>query len=1316
MNMKKSIGVCATLLTALLCAVPQSAQATGKIRAVDAYDPGNVYAFPNTSEPLKVGDKVRIRFRMVNLGWADTHADSSVTDPWMFTYTGTLTGNETLDQLLQIAAAKPRLGLWISGELREAECVSDLGVASDWLSEPEYLDGEKHYTDMEFEYTVQAGDLALPILLANADGTGPAAGEGPYYLKIEKQESKWKMVDAKTMSVTNDFAFGPSNLSDDADFTGDPLTGWQGVAAPQENRDLDLTQAGVYVQAIDFDSTYDDAESGIWRTIAQGSTTANPGTPTIEIPGGAAKTMDLYLWTADTNIAEIVTGGQVLSVEPYEFAEEGVTRKVGKVRIPATWESVSFSVKATGAVGAETQVFLAATPTNVFYQSGDLVTNFIVRTVKVGEPLPPGINVTVNGKAKDTVTANADYATALVGVNVTLSEAWNGSGDLTIPLKVTVMDDPSLNPRDFVRMSEASTDDNLSWNDELTVKPGADTATQSLWMYANRGTVDTENGLLVEVDTNRLDAAARAFFTGKFIAGTVVVNRSTPEITSSLPPITDAEANSPKEITINVADAYGEMHDPCRYTVYWSRSGGVSASDYVVISNLAASAAGDLTFSVTYLQKGDYNSRFYVVNQDGKKSDPMDSKALVSVMVKAQKVIEATTLQKKFPEDAFNEQEIVTLTFGGEEFSLPDGGNLGYIFFVPRNANASNLVDCADLNIDEDNRWMSGYPVYAGETSAGPFLMTLLDGDTKGITMGYDIIVRTAEHWDEGDIVTPWNSKGFSFGVTNVVPQVTQVSMSGTRLSVNGGTMSAHASLNVSKTFTAQTTEPTDLDLYADDPDYTDEQKAFTTEWSFDYGSGAPDVKYVYGPPSTALSYAFTQAGTCTVTVRMCDKDMDHNRGVWGPEFTFTVIVDEKPAITLSPYSGLDSFDETAIGRQLGRINVGLSMVPSAEITVHLDVSRAGPDAANYPLPVLNTYDVKFGGSSGNAKDAYVYFTWLDGTPLGGSSGFIITAAVTNTTVNADGVAWTNLYAGMTLPVTINNYPPEILTRPGTNEVRKAENEPFTIPFTMQDVPADMAAGISLTWSTSEGYSTNYTATATGVGQFVVYTGNSPTFSFTSAGSKEVTLLIQDKDGLYDQKSWKYYVAPAKSLLLYPRQPDQLRGRGGNLSAFSAFYTGAAGLGDGRVWADGAVVDFSKFIHKYTYDPTVAAVNIYARGYKVGDVDNGTLQPGPDIVIDADGNHHKAGSYSTYYTSRELNGLDSFFYCWILDATGENGGGYTGSLLNGTFLPAVEAKGENVADGMQRVTLPEYEEDAESYLPTELETGILRSPPRRRRR
>ena len=1309
MNMKKTFGVCATLLTALLCAVPQSARAYGKIRAVDAYDPSGARAFPNPGDALKVGDEVYIRFRLINLMWGATHNDPSFVNPWFFVFPeSALTGNETLDQLQQLAANKPRLGLWVNGEVREAECVNfPLGVASDWLSD--VLGGQKHYTDLIFKYTVEPGDLALPIQLADASGKGPADGSDSgnppsYYLKCNGQDVLWMLQSSNTTGkVTAEFAFGPDNLpQDDHDFDEENVLSWN-IAKDYENRDLDLTKAGVYVQAIDFDASYSDEAAGIWRTIAQGSTTANPGVPTLEIQGTATKTIDLYLWTDDTNVAEVVKGGKVISTEQLAFGDN-VTRTVGKVRITAGDESVPFSVKATGVQDQTTRLYLSSSPTNIYNGAGDLITNFVVRTIKVGEPLPPSINVTVDGKASATVTANADHSTALVNVNVKLSEAWPGPGALTVPVKVTVKNDAALDAKDYVRMSQASIDDNLGWDDELSVDIGADTATLPLWMYANRGTTDTENGLLVEVDTNRLDAAARAFFTGKFIAATVVVNRSTPEITSALPPITDVEANSPKEITINVADAYGELHDPCRYTVYWSRSGGVSASDYVVIPDLAATASGDLTFSVTYLQKGDYTSRFYVENQDGKKSDPLAQNASVSVSVKAQKVVEATTLQKKFPEDAFNDQEVVTLTFGGEEFSMPNGETEGYIFFVPRNANASNLVDCADLNIDDDRRWMAGYPVYAGETEAGPFLMTLYDGDSKGITMGYDVIVRTAERWDEGTTVTSWNSKGFSFGVTNVVPEVTQVSMSGTRLKVNGGTMGTHASLGVSKTFTAVTTEPSDLDLYADeDNNYQDDQKSFTTEWTFDYGNGAPDVRYVYGPPSTVLSYAFTQAGNCTVSVRMCDKDMDHNRDVWGPEFTFTVVVDAKPAINISPITGLTVFYETDVGQTYGKFNVGLTMAPTAEITVHLDVTRTA-EGDNYPLPVLNTYDVTFGGSSPYTTNAPIWFTALDGTALGESAGYMISAVVTNTTMNADGVAWTNLYSGYSLPVTVVNMDPEITTRAGTNEIWKAENENFRIQYAMRDVPADVSAGLSVTWMTSEGFSTNYTVTATSIGgAYTTYKGSSPEFAFKSAGSKTVTLIVEDKDGGYDQQQWKYYVVPSKAVHIYPRQPDQIRGRSGNLSAYSAYYTGAAGLGDGRVWTSGSVVDFNSFMHKYTFDPTVSTVDIYARGYKVGDVDDGTLLPGPDITIDANGNHYKSGVYSSYYESKELNGLDSYFYCWILNTKGEGGSGYTGSLLNGTLNPAVEVRGEHVADGHQRVSLPDYEEDADSYQTTELE-------------
>ena len=483
--------------------------------------------------------------------------------------------------------------------------------------------------------------------------------------------------------------------------------------------------------------------------------------------------------------------------------------------------------------------------------------------------------------------------------------------------------------------------------------------------------------------------------------------------------------------------------------------------------------------------------------------------------------VTASLIQSKF-EESFNEQPVVTLNFGDDGFSMPDGSMMGYVFFVPKDANASNLVECWEMALNEGNDWKLGFPVYSGETEVGPIYMALLDGSKPGITMAYDIIIRTDEDLDSGSLVTNWSSQGFSFVVTNVVPEVTRVRMNGTNVRVNDGTMDLHTFPGLSKTFTALTSEPSDEDLYADAPDYTDDLKAFTTEWSFDYGSGAPVVKYVYGPPSTPLTNAFTQAGTCTVTVRMRDKDMDHASDEWGPEFTFTVIVDDWPSISLSPANGLNMFYETDVGQSYGKLNLNLSMAPSAEITVHLDVTRAGADDGNYPLPVLNTYDIAFNGSKTNA---FVWFTALDGTALGESQGYNISAVVTNTTVNPDGVAWSNLYAGAVLPVTVINMDPEIMTRAGANEIWKAENESFRIEYTVRDVPADVTHGLSVTWQTSEGFSTNYTVTATSLGgMYTTYKGSSPMFAFTSAGSKTVTLLVEDKDGGFDQQQWNYCV------------------------------------------------------------------------------------------------------------------------------------------------------------------------------------------------
>ena len=370
------------LVFVTLCAVPQLAQATGKIRSVDVYDPDGIHTFPNANNALKAGDTVYIRFRLVNLGWAETSSNPAYTNPWQFMYTGPLTGDATLDEQTQNTAPRPRLGLWIGERVREAECANfPLGVASDWLSDR--LDDEKHYTDLIFAYTIQAGDLALPIRFANATGTGPITDGGTYYLKNDGQDVPWALKDSKTASATADFAFGPANLYNDPDSAGEDLTKWTWVSsATYENRDLDLSGAGVYVQAIDFDSTYADENTGVWRTVEQESTVSDPGAPAIIIENGAAQAMDLYVWTGNTNIAEIVEGGRVVEVNRYTFGD-GVVRTVGRVHVYAGDTRVPFSIKATGVPNEATQVFLSAMPTNIYNVIGDVVPNFITRTLKV---------------------------------------------------------------------------------------------------------------------------------------------------------------------------------------------------------------------------------------------------------------------------------------------------------------------------------------------------------------------------------------------------------------------------------------------------------------------------------------------------------------------------------------------------------------------------------------------------------------------------------------------------------------------------------------------------------------------------------------------------------------------------------------------------------------------------------------------------------------------------------------------------------------------------------------------------------------------
>ena len=93
------------------------------------------------------------------------------------------------------------------------------------------------------------------------------------------------------------------------------------------------------------------------------------------------------MWVKDPAIAEVMNGTD------YVF-KDGVTRKVAAVSIKPGDEEIPFRIRgAADKVGSSTEVFMAATPTNVYNSAGTLLTNFTWRTIRVVEPPPPGMAV-----------------------------------------------------------------------------------------------------------------------------------------------------------------------------------------------------------------------------------------------------------------------------------------------------------------------------------------------------------------------------------------------------------------------------------------------------------------------------------------------------------------------------------------------------------------------------------------------------------------------------------------------------------------------------------------------------------------------------------------------------------------------------------------------------------------------------------------------------------------------------------------------------------------------------------------------------------
>ncbi|MBQ1344837.1 MAG: hypothetical protein IIY62_00605, partial [Kiritimatiellae bacterium] len=336
----------------------------------------------------------------------------------------------------------------------------------------------------------------------------------------------------------------------------------------------------------------------------------------------------------------------------------------------------------------------------------------------------------------------------------------------------------------------------------------------------------------------------------------------------------------------------------------------------------------------------------------------------------------------------------------------------------------------------------------------------------------------------------------------------------------------------------------------------------------------------------------------------------------------------------------------------------------------------------------------------------------MDGTLLGSTKGFTLKAEVMNETESLEpGTPWKDYFKPYTKKIYVDNVAPETsnVTEPGTNAWVVAGGLATSRPIKFavkNDVTADLDGipafpGIKVTITGCEsGELTPAIAAHTNPMEFYIGPDEPRAYTFTPnfgsvQGDQTITLTITDKDQGEQTWTYLYTITPSKFLHTLANGPSG----GTTTSQLSQKYALADGIGMGHTFVDGAIFAGAKNFRLSWNCSKQIYMNIYGFGYKVANPnDDGTLD-GMDQAIDQTGSAPFTGA-NFHYPAADLEGedlKDSYFYCWLLHAQGEQGG-MTSSILGNTIAP--ERPG---VIGQGTVTLPTEQTQDGSYVDTLVE-------------
>ena len=1294
----------------------QAVEGEGDIRSVEAvYNLSAGYTYPNDVSPHKVGETFFILVRLLN----EDHRNPTTNHQWQIVQSanGVAIGNA------QASVFWPGLRIAIGSQIRTAD-FSSTGPNGE-MSGPNLEC--PYYTDFYFKYTVQEGELGLPVRLVNSKEQiiNSATISGSYSLKFVNVNTLnnsngyyWNLVNDKGTMAS--FWFGSQVPVPDEpfDYPSEPSTstGW-GHIFPE------YIYPGLYVQTIDFEGTYADATdpaNKIWRDVYQGISDSPGKDPAIvgtaQDEGGATT---VYIWSEDESIFSVAgIPGETVS---YRVKGELVSRTVYPVQLTANGLS-SFKLMggASAAVGAWTNIVLCATKIPAINANEEIVDGCLVtRRVRVVAAPAPFITFSdADGNRSVSLEASSAY-TVGSQMKMTFSKAFDDY-DVKVKLMMSVGSttiDPVAEKYILVSDSDGADPASTASLAEITMPRGQ---TETYFYIYPLGTCKELKTIGIVV-SNSIDQATQPEAYEQFKDGThrnmtVKVTDQKPVVTASIP------SSGFKNDTVNVDVTVGDnWRDLSEQNTNGYRVVIILGGTKVYETNVVHFAENEqISFPVVIPAEGNpLKGTVQVWDQMGNASDTSLEGSILTIEALAPLTVMAGTFQsrdKSVAPDTDATYAEGQQVYVGAVLSSPAATKM-YAFIVPMDAASSNLVYTSattnglEINTSGDN---AQYSVRAP--------IKLLDGDVEGRRVNLGVVLKDKQDWFDPDarVVDTYSLGGtWTLTVTNVPPTYAADGVWGgeetNRIEVaNGARYPGRVSATTPVQFSVKVADPGVIDATSG-----------TTRVRWTWTDGPADDRFTQSQITTVdangiatATFIFEEEGQVqNVSLQLQDRDMQaDNPNTFGTDqYKFTVAVGDVPTVIIDfAKSDGPNYVETA-NKNHNFFTVKISEWPTANVPGRERLGLTNPLQVKVTLPtdyqddsraVLHLVDtngvvqvdddegivITFKTAKQATRDGIKVYFDLDSQnggsgPVMDPSAFLVQAEVITDTAASDYQTWAEYYASIEEQVTLMNDNPSNFTLDmastqdwagyagATNEWTAGETIKLTWSYT--DIAPDVTnKDATISWTLAD-VNNKRSVKVKDAATSIAYSTKSPktatatgTYEFKVPNAKYTKVTVTARDGDGGEAAYEFYihVIPTKNVIINPYGPSPTT---------STKYGTASGLGRGHIYVEGSTKQYTmrQFQQTWLYSESDPQAFLYAAGYPATNTvayDDGTLGIAAGFELAAEPNTQggkwaTAQGESTRY-SYGPSEYDNYFYCWLMK--NQDSGGWEIQVVNPLTSPA----------------------------------------------